>query len=131
MDQIMSLTPLYAGGAVAGLDRFVLGHTNPTQNLAFGGSLAIGKVVSNLSRPMIATILPSSSLASASSLNSRILEVAVSAGIAYVVNRYVLKNQFTENPMEIAKLLGVLVAGDVIGEYADDFLNKRALNFIE
>ena len=58
---------------------------------------------------------------------SRLIEVTSGSGTAYVVNRFVMKND--ADKAGTIRILGVIVASDVIGEYICDYANGRKLAY--
>ena len=118
-------------GAVAILaDRFIFTNTNVNNNAAFGGAVAIGLYASAMISPNIPRFLPDmGTLANGKLLQDRVTEIAVSGGSAYVINRFVMQNDY--NPSDMMKKIGVIVAADFIGEYASDYFGGRALSYFQ
>ena len=117
------------GAAVAVLaDRFIFNNTNVNMNAAFGGSVAIGLYASTMISPNIPAFLPDmGTLASGKALQDRVTEIALSSGSSYIINRFVLNNDY--NPQDLMKRVAVIAAADFIGEYASDYFGGRALSY--
>lgn len=117
--------PLATAGVAILLDRMVLKQTDMKKNLTFGLSVGAGVGIG----AMVAKNLPipdsPSTFGNGKQIASRLLEVTSGAGTAYVVNRYIMKN---DNAGMIRKL-GVIVASDFLGEYITDYATGRPLGF--
>ena len=119
------LKPLATAGVAVLLDRMVLKQTDMKKNLTFGLSVGAGVSIG----AMLAKNLPipdsPSSFGNGKQIASRLLEVTSGSGTAYVVNRYIMKN---DNAGMIRKL-GVIVASDFLCEYITDYATGRPLGF--
>ena len=71
--------------------------------------------------------LPSGEYFDGKTLEMRLAEVGVGAGVAYAINMYALKNDYSQNDM--LNKLALLAAADFIAEYAVDYLQGRKLAF--
>ena len=61
-------------------------------------------------------------------LETRMLEVSLGAGATYAINKFALNNDL--RPNELLQKVGVIIAADFLGEYIDDYMNNRALSFL-
>ena len=124
--------PLTAG-LVAGIaDRYVFNNTNINSNASFAGAVAIGIYGSTMISPLLPKIIPdmgTTTLISGKTLQDRITEISVSSASAYVINRFVMQNDY--NPSDMMKKIGIIVAADFIGEYASDYFGGRALSYFQ
>ena len=121
--------PLLMAGAVVALDRFVLKNSNLNNSLYFGVAGAIGIYMGGMVAKAIPLPLPSGDYFDGKTLELRIAEITIGTGVAYGLNRFVLKNDFNKN--EMMKKVGVLAVADVISELADDYLSSRPLSFFK
>jgi len=62
------------------------------------------------------------------SLENKILEISLTAGLGYAGNRFIFKNDSFGSDM--AKKLGVIALGDFIGTYTDQYLHQQPLTFL-
>lgn len=119
--------PLVSAGVAVILDRVVLKQTDIKKNISFGLSvgagIGLGAVVAN------ALPIPDSpsSFGNGKQIASRLIEVTSGSGSAYVVNRFVMKND-ADKAGTIRKL-GVILVSDVVGEYICDYANGRTLAY--
>ncbi len=121
--------PLLMAGAVVAIDRFVLKQTNLNNSLYFGVAGAIGVYTAGMVATMVPLPLPSGTYFDGKTLELRILEITIGSGVAYGINRFVLKNDFNKNDMMLK--VGVIAVADVISELADDYLSSRPLSFFK
>ena len=61
-------------------------------------------------------------------LETRMLEVSLGSASTYAINKFALKNDL--KPNELIQKVGIIVAADLVGEYIDDYMNNRALSFL-
>jgi hypothetical protein len=98
------------------VDRFWSGNSDISQNLVFGGCVAVGVLVSEVASKH----LPAHDNGVTKSLESRLIEVGVSATGAIALDKFVFRT-----PMSIYtlhRIIGV-VASDMAGEWvANSFL---------
>ena len=121
-----------AVGAVVAIlgDKYILNNSNMNSNAVFGASVAIGLYTSAMISPNIPKFIPDlGTLANGKLLQDRVTEISISGGSAYVINRFVMQNDY--NPSDMMKKIGVIVAADFIGEYASDYFGGRALSYFQ
>jgi hypothetical protein len=121
-----------AVGAVVAIlgDKYILNNQNMNSNAVFGASVGIGIYASSLISPNIPKFLPDlGTMASGKALQDRVTEISLSSGSAYIINRYVMQNDY--NSSDMMKKLGIIVAADFIGEYASDYFGGRALSYFQ
>ena len=119
-------------GAVVAIlgDKYILNNQNMNSNAVFGASVGIGIYASSLISPNIPKFLPDlGTMASGKALQDRVTEISLSSGSAYIINRYVMQNDY--NSSDMMKKLGIIVAADFIGEYASDYFGGRALSYFQ
>ena len=125
------IKPIAMAGCVIAGDKFLLGENDMNRSLFFGAAGAVGVYAAGLIAPMIPleTMLPDGSYTDAKTLEIRLLEVSVSAGVGFVVNKFVLKNELYID--QELKKLAVLAAADFASEYIDDYIAGRTLSFFK
>lgn len=129
--QNMSLKPLYSAGSVFLLDRYMLGNKNTMQSVYLGAAGGIGSYAASMISPFIPLekVLPSiNGFVKATTLENRILEISLTAGLGYTGNRFIFKNDSFSSDM--AKKIGIIALGEVIGTYVDQYLHGSALNYL-
>lgn len=120
------MKPLITGGLVVAGDKFIFNEPDMIRSLYFGGATAAGVYGASL----VANSLPNLGkvgFVDGKTLELRLAEIGLASGGGYVLNRYVLNNDFQYSQM-MNKLL--LIAGaDFVGEYLSDYMENRPLSF--
>jgi len=116
-----------AGITVALLDIYALNEPILQNSIILGVTTASGIYAGDI----VGKLLPDNlktSLFDGKTVETRVLEVAGTAGFAYgaskLAGREILQYNFINK-------LGIIVASDVIGSYATDFLMGKPLTFLE
>jgi hypothetical protein len=116
--------PASAAAIAILLDRFFLKNTSVQKNLVFGASVAIGIAVGSMVGDNIPQLPNVPLLGNGKEIGSRLSEVAVGAGTTWAVNKWVMKN---DSGTSFNKRILVIVAADIAGEYASDYMSSRPL----
>ena len=66
--------------------------------------------------------------ATGQTLSNRVAEISAGVGEAYVISKFVVKD--TSSPQMMMKRAAVVVAADLAGEYASDYVNSRPLSYL-
>lgn len=115
------IKPVVAGGCAGLLDHLVMKNTDVKSNLMFGGAVGAGvfgaSVVGAAVGPMMSTRTPLGVLKK--TLEMRMIEITAGSAGAYVLNTYVLKNEF--NQANFIKKVGLIAVSDFVGEAVCDF----------
>ena len=121
--------PIAMAACVVAADKYLLGETDMNRSLYFGVSGAAGVYAAGLIAPMIPfeTFLPDGSYTDARTLELRLLEVSVATGVGFVINKFVLKNEYYMD--QELKKIAVLAGADFVSEYIDDYISGRPLSF--
>ena len=127
MSESTLLKPLAMGAVVVALDKFVMKNQNMNESLYFGLAGAVGAYGGAMVAKAMPLPLPSGDYFDGKTLEMRIAEIGVGAGVGYALNRYALKNDFNQKNM--LNKLGILAAADFISEYAVDYMQGRKLAF--
>ena len=122
------IKPLIGGAVAAALDNMWLMNKNTTANMYFGASVAVGLFASQIIDPIMPQIIPVSVLSNGKTIEDRILEIGSGAASSFVLNKYILKNDYNINDMY--KKLAIIAASDIAGEYASDYMGGRALSYL-
>ena len=127
MSENTLLKPIVMGATVVALDKFVMKNQNMNESLYFGLAGAVGAYGGAMVAKAMPLPLPSGDYFDGKTLEMRIAEIGVGAGVGYALNRYALKNDFNQKNM--LNKLGILAVSDFIAEYAVDYLQGRSLSF--
>ena len=121
--------PIAMAACVVAADKYLLGETDMNRSLYFGAAGAAGVYAAGLIAPMVPfeTFLPDGSYTDGTTLELRLLEVSVAAGVGFVINKFVLKNEYYMD--QELKKFAVLAGADFVSEYIDDYISGRPLSF--
>ena len=127
----MSFKPAYVAASIFLLDKYMLGNENTNQSMYLAAAGGVGSYAATLIAPMIPLekYMPSvKGFMKAQSLENRMLEISLTAGLGYTGNRFIFKNDSFGSDM--AKKIGIIALGDFIGTYADQYLHQQPLNYL-
>jgi hypothetical protein len=113
--------PLTAAATATLLDMYYLKNTNLNSCLMFGATVGGATFVSE----MISKNIPSAVGTKYSSLQDRVIEVSLTVGGAYGINRFILKNDY--NPSNFMNRSAIIAVSNFAGEYAADYFATRPL----
>ena len=127
--------PLIVTGVSVAIDMLVFKQTNLKNSLMYGLSNGLGSFTSNMliNSGMVpnlgSTSAPDpSKMYNTFTVEERILEITMSFGAGYAVNKFILQNDGTQH--DIIKKISAIVVADVIAEYFTDFLATRPLSYL-
>jgi len=120
------IKPAIGGMTAFVMDKFVLRNSNMQHNMMFAGAVAVGLGLGTLVNTTLN--VSQTMLGENKGIMDRAVEVGASAGCGFVLNQYILKN--TTYYDDLAKQLGVILVCDIVAEYGDDYLNSRALEYL-
>ena len=124
-----NLKPFLVGGLIVAADKFVLNQQDINSSLYFGISGVAGiYAAQNLKQMLPSNQGQISTMIDVKTLETRMLEVSLGAGATYAINKFALSNDL--RPNELLQKVGVIIAADFLGEYIDDYMNNRALSFL-
>ena len=135
------LSPMYVKPAIVvitsvGIDMLIFKQTNIMNSVFYGLANGVGSFSSNMliNSGMVPNLGSTSStpadpnkMYSVFTVEERILEITMSFGASYAVNKFILHN---DGNQDIIKKIGAIVVADVIAEYATDFLATRPLSYL-
>ena len=123
------IKPIAMAACVVAGDKFLLGETDMNKSLYLGAAGAVGVYAAKLAAPLIPfeSYLPDGSYTDGTTLELRLLEVSVAAGVGFVINKFVLKNEYYMD--QELKKIAVLAGADFVSEYIDDYISGRPLSF--
>ena len=116
--------PIIAASSIFLIDRFVLNNTNTKSNILFASSVGVGIFFSSSLGAVVKNHLPTSTPIGALNKNieSRMVEIVSGSGSAYLINNFILKNDYSYN--QILYKLGLIVASDIIAETVAEIILK-------
>jgi hypothetical protein len=110
--------PVISGITAAAAEYFIMGNQNVKKCAMFGGAVGVGIMavspVQIFVSPYFPTATPMGKIGKI--LEGRILEIACGASAAYALNRFVLKNEYTN--ADLLYKLAIICAADIVGETA-------------
>lgn len=114
--------PLVAGITAGIADHYVMKKTDLTSNLYFGAAVGGGIFAVSWVEPLVSPYFPTKTPVGAigKALEGRIVEIALGSGAAFAMNRYVLKNDYTQK--DLLMRLGIIAVADIIGETVCELL---------
>ena len=99
MSESTLLKPLAMGAIVVALDKFVMKNQNMNESLYFGLAGAVGAYGGAMVAKAMPLPLPSGDYFDGKTLEMRIAEIGIGAGVGYALNKYALKNDFNQKNM--------------------------------
>lgn len=107
------IKPLAAGGIAYAFENQYF-KQSPMSSMKFGAAVAAGIFVGSSVDTMLG-IQSSKVLTTGKGLENRVIEIGSAAGAGYALNKYILKNDFTNGEM-VTKLMEIAIA-DIGAEY--------------
>ena len=124
-----NLKPFLVGGLIIAADKFLLNQPNINSSLYFGASGIVDiYLAQNLKQMLPSNQGQISTLIDLKALETRMLEVSLGAGATFAINKFALNNDL--RPHELSQKVEVIIAADFVAEYIDDYMNNRALSFL-
>jgi len=127
MSESTLLKPIVMGAAVIALDKFAMKNENMEESLYFALAGAAGAYFGAAVAKAMPLPLPSGEYFDGKTVEMRIAEIGIGAGVGYGLNMFVLKNDYDQNAL--GKKLALLAASDFIAEYAVDYIQGRTPSF--
>ena len=121
------IKPLFGAASAILLDKYFMKQNDMNRSLYFGIAVGAGLYAAQLVTPAIPAIIPTATLSNGKTIQDRVIEVSGGSASAYLINSFVLKNDYNRN--DIMYKLGIIALSDFVGEYGSDYVNKRALSY--
>ena len=112
-------------------DKFVFGNENLYQSATFAGAVTVGIVGGEIiaQKAVTSGMLPDSAgLYEGKLLSQRLLELTIGVGAGYLVNTFVLKNDYNNN--DWLKKIGTILVIDVLSEYSKDYVMGSTIGYL-
>lgn len=118
--------PLLIGAYTVLLDKMVMKEKNMSKTMWLAGSATVGAGIGNA----LSKIIPAPSvnlpiLGDGRAMEERIIELTLTGGSAYTINKYVFKND--TNKADFGKKMLLVAGADVLGSWTSDFLTGKPL----
>jgi hypothetical protein len=125
------IKPIAMAGCVIAGDKFILKETDMNRSMYLGAAGAAGVLAAQMVAPMITTNISmiNGAYTDSKTLELRVLEISGAVGVAFVLNKFVLKNEIYVNN-DLNKI-ALLAGADFVAEYIDDYLSGRTLSFFK
>ena len=130
MSSPLYVKPVATGAIAAALDKYVLLQPDMKKSLYFGGSVALGSVAATLTAPLVPNVVPiEMDGIDGKTLTGRVVEVGLSTGSSWAINKYLLKNEVSRE--DWTKRVGVIAASSFLGEYVSDYMTGQPLSYFK
>ena len=130
MSSPLYVKPVATGAIAAALDKYVLLQPDMKKSLYFGGSVALGSVAATLTAPLVPNVVPiEMDGVDGKTLTGRVVEVGLSTGSSWAINKYLLKNEVSRE--DWTKRVGVIAASSFLGEYVSDYMTGQPLSYFK
>ena len=131
MSSPLYVKPVATGAIAAALDKYVLLQPDMKKSLYFGGSVALGSVAATLAAPLVPNVVPidMGDAFDGKTLTARVVEVGLSTGSSWAINKYLLKNEVSRE--DWTKRVGVIAASSFLGEYVSDYMTGQPLSYFK
>ena len=125
------IKPIAMAGCVIAGDKFILKETDMNRSMYLGAAGAAGVLAAQMVAPMITTNISmiNGAYTDSKTLELRVLAISGAVGVAFVLNKFVLKNEIYVNN-DLNKI-ALLAGADFVAEYIDDYLSGRTLSFFK
>lgn len=118
--------PVAAGLTIYAIDQFYFKQSNQMSSIYFAGAVGAGVGMGSV----LGTMVPDfglGNIGSGKQTSSRILEIGLGVSSSYLLNAYILRNEYNRDTMY--QKLGAIVIADIVSEYAADYVANRQLSF--
>jgi hypothetical protein len=120
--------PAIAGATAFAIDKFYFKEYDMQKSIMFAGSVGGGVFLGALAADALPLETTFAMLGNGKAIEARVLEIGCGAGVAYAVNKFILKNDLNKN--DLMKRVGTIVVCDIVGEFGSDIIAGRPLNFL-
>ena len=116
---------IIAGSTAVIIDKYYFEERDMNRSLYFGGAVGVGVFIGGIAAPMA----PDFNLGSIGlkQIEERITEITFGGASAYILNKFVLKNDYSRDQMLYK--LGAIALCDVVGELGSDLIAGRPLDY--
>lgn len=116
--------PVIGASAIFLIDRFFLNNTNTKSNILFAGSVGVGFFFSSSLGAIVKSKFPTNSPIGSlrKNVESRIVEIVSGSCSSYLINNFILKNDYSYDQMFTK--LGLIVTSDIFAETVAELILK-------
>ena len=116
---------IIAGATGVIIDKYYFEEREMNRSLYFGASVAAGVFIGTIASPMA----PDFNLGSMGlkQIEERITEITFGSASAYILNKFVLKNDYSRD--QLLYKLGAIALCDVVEELGSDLIAGRPLDY--
>jgi len=111
------------------IDNLYFKNNNMNENLMYSSSVAAGILLGQMVGEQVPGFIPDQAgMYNGKTITSRIFELTSGVSSAYVLNKFVMKNDFSGNMME---KIGMIALTDFLSEYLTDYINGNSLAYFQ
>ena len=126
----MFIKPFVAGAIAGAGEKFIMGGNNTTA-LYFGGAVTAGIFASGTVGALLEPAVPTATSIGSmlgKSLEHRVIEVGTSTVSAYLINKFLLKNEWKISDYQtIGKRVAIITVADIVAEMVVDSLASMGI----
>jgi 5,10-methylene-tetrahydrofolate dehydrogenase/methenyl tetrahydrofolate cyclohydrolase len=127
MTSEITMKSVIAGLSVFALDKFFLREPEMQNSIILGVSTAIGVYGAD----MVGKVIPDNfktSFVNGQTIETRVLEIGGSTAVVAGISQYVGRPIANYN---LVNKIGIIVASDIIGSYAAEYIEGKPLSFLQ
>ena len=117
------IKPIIAGGLAYLGDTYILKEQDTMRSTTFAGVVAASVATASLIEPTVeAAFFPQNTYQVGKPLAGRLFEISLASASCFVVNKYVLSNDFFQAPY---KRIALIAMSDVVAEGISDLFDSK------
>ena len=120
-------SPVITGALTVALDKYLLEEPNMTNSLYLGAAAVAGVYAGQMIAPAIPLGIPNSTLYNGKTLELRLAEVGLGSLGSWGVNTYLMNNA---RYGDFYKKVGIIAVANVAGQYINDYLTNKPMNYL-
>ena len=120
-------SPVITGALTVALDKYLLEEPNMTNSLYLGAATVAGFYAGQMIAPALPLGIPNSTLYNGKTLELRLAEVGLGSLGSWGVNTYLMNNA---RYGDFYKKVGIIAVANVAGQYINDYLTNKPMNYL-
>ena len=120
-------SPVITGALTVALDKYLLEEPNMTNSLYLGAATVAGVYDGQMVAPALSIGIPNSTLYNGKTLELRLAEVGLGSLGGWGINTYALNNA---RYGDFYKKVGIIAVANVAGQYINDYLTNKPMNYL-